>query len=190
MIIGIKDEGKVTLAYSLMDELTTLNTCDMLNEVNAGVWKVKRNPHTIMGCMFPSAESDAYRYENELFAGKIDFDTLCLDIVPAMEEFAKDKDYIGDEKDGFENLLIAQDDRLYRITSEHIVVEIDDYVVLSYSGEDMAKVVLHQTRGEPAIDRIKKTLEFIAAQRQCACYPIVVMDTASRKLRQLHSNKR
>ena len=189
MIIGIKEKGKVTLAYSLVDEFPTVNIGDMFNEANVGVWKVNRNPRTIMGCAYPSAETDFYRYADKLFAGKIDCDVLHREVLPAMEELTKGKNYIGDGKGHYDNLLIAQDDRLYRITHEHLVFEIDDYVVGGGYGDDVAKAVLHETRGEQALDRIRKAFEFVAIERQSDCYPIAVMDTATRKLRLLHKNK-
>ena len=189
MLIGIKEEGKVTLAYSLVDEIPTVTVCDMFNEENVGVWKVNRNPRTIMGCCYPSAETDLYRYADKLFSGKLDCDVLREDVLPAMEEFVKDLDYVGDDKGHFDNLLIAQDDRLYRVTHEHIVFEIDDYAVIGGYGEEAAKSVLHATRGEPSLDRIRKALEFVGIERQGECYPIAVMDTATRKLRLLHKSK-
>ena len=189
MIIGIKEEGKVTLAYSLVDEMPIVNIGDMFNEANVGVWKVNRNPHTIMGCCYPSAEIDLYRYADKLFAGKLDCDVLRCDVLPTMEEFARGKDYIGDGKGHFDNLLIAQEDRLYRVTHEHIVFEIDDYAVIGGYGEESAKSVLHATRGKQTLDRIRAALEFVATERQSDCYPIAVMDTATRKLRLLHKNK-
>lgn len=189
MIIGIKEEGNVILAYSSFDGFSYVNIEDMSNEENIGIWRVKKNPHTIMGCVFPSAESDAYRYEEDIFRGDINYDKLADDIIPAMEAFAEDKEYIGDDKDRYEEFLIAQKGRLFKITAEHIIMEVDSSVVLSGSGEDFAKSILYKTAGEPALDRIRKAFEFASHQRQCECYPISIMDTQTGKTQTLVRGK-
>lgn len=183
MIIGIKEKDKVVLAYSAFDVYASITVRDMVSEENVGLWNVKRNPHTIMGCACPSTESDAYRYENEMFHGIIDYNSLTRKIVPTMDEFAKNKEYIGDEKGRFEDLLIAQDNRLFCVTWEHLVLEKDSFAVVGGYGVDFAKSILYATDGESSIDRIKKAFEFTAQQRQSDCYPIAVMDTATKKLR-------
>lgn len=186
MIIGIKEEGKVTLAFSSFDGFSPVGiTSDMTNRENVGIWKIKGNPRTIMGCVFPSTESDAFRYEEEMFQGEINYDKLTDEIVPAMEGFAKDKEYIGNENGEFKNFLIAQDGKLFRISSEHVVTEIDSTVALSGYGADFAKCILRETQGESAIDRIKKAFEFSAYERQCDCYPISIIDTQTCRVRTL-----
>ena len=185
MIVGIKEEGNVVLAFSSFDGFSRVNVGDMTNGENVGLWKIKTNPHTVMGCVFPTAESDAYRYEEEMFQGKIDYDKLAEEILPAMEQFAEEKEYIGNDNGKFEQFLIAQRDRLFRIESEHIIMEIDSSVVLAELGEDFAKGVLYATQGEPTLDRIRKIFEFAAYERQCDPYPISVMDTRTGKLHTL-----
>lgn len=185
MIIGIKEEGNVVLAVSSFDGFSPVNIDDMSNAENVGLWRVKKNPHTIMGCVFPTAESDAFRYEEDIFQGEMNYDKLTDDVIPAMEKFAEDKEYIGDEKGRFEEFLIAQNGRLFKITSEHIIMEVDSSVVISGSCEDFAKSILYRTKEEPTIDRIRKAFEFASRERQCDCYPISIMDTATGKIQML-----
>ena len=182
MIIGIKEKGKVVLAVSTFDGFSPVHIGDMVLPENAGLWKVKGSQNTIMGCVFPTAESDAYRYEEALFQGEITGERLIDEIVPAMEEFARDKEYIGNDKGRFEEFLIAQRDKLFRITAEHIVVEIDGFAAISGMSEDIAKGVLYATEGEDGTARIRKVFEFAARERQCDPYPIAVMDTAAAEL--------
>ena len=183
MIVGIKEEGNVVLAFSAFDGFCPVNINDMANGENVGLWKIKTNPHTIMGFAFPTAESDAFRYEEEMFQGEINYDKLADEILPAMEKFAAGKEYIGNDKGRFEEFLIAQKGRIFKITSEHIIMEIDSSVASAGLGEDFAKGVLYATEGEPTFDRIRKTFEFAAHERQCDPYPISVMDTRTGKLR-------
>lgn len=184
MIVGIKEEGKVVLAYSSFDGISPVNVGDLSNAENLGIWKIKNNPHTVMGCVFPTAESDAFRYEEDMFKGEINFNKLMDEIIPAMEKFATDKEYIGDDKGRYEDFLIAQKDRLFHITSEHVVTDIDSAVALSNSArcEDIANSVLHATQGEPEIDRIRKVFEFTACEAQYCPYPISVIDTQTGKI--------
>ena len=185
MIIGIKEEDKVVLAYASFDAFYPVICDDMKNAENVGIWKVKGNRHTVMGCMTPSAESDALRYEEKLLKGEITYGRLSDDVLPAIEEFVKDKEYIGDDKDRYEEFLIAQKGSLFHITSEHVIVEIDSFIALSCVGEDLAMGVLYATEGQPTEDRLRKAFEFVARERQCECYPVSIIDTATGKLRTL-----
>lgn len=185
MIIGIKEEGNVTLAFSSFDGFSPVNIADMANSENVGIWKVKGNANTIMGCVFPSTESDAFRYEEKMFHGEINYDKLADEIIPAMEKFAEGKEYIGNDKGRFKNFLIAQKGRLFQITSEHIITEIDSSVVLSAYAGDFAKSILYATKGEATIDRIRKAFEFSSYERQCDCYPISIIDTKTGKIKTL-----
>lgn len=184
MIIGIKEKDRVVLAYSSFDGFSPVNVADLANAENLGLWKIKGNPHTVMGCVFPSAESDAFRYEEGMFKGEINYDKLADEIIPAMEDFAKDKEYIGDDKGRYDEFLIAQKGRLFQITAEHIITEIDSTVATSTSGrcEDIAQSILYATQGEPTIDRIKKAFGFAACEVQYNPYPISVIDTQTGKV--------
>ena len=185
MIIAIKEKDKVVLAYSPFDYTTPVTSDDMALEENLGIWKVRGNPHTVMGNRGAFAETDAFKYEEKLFRGEINYDSLTDGIIPAMEKFSEGKDYIGDEKGRYEEFFIAQKDKLFKITSEHLVMEIDSYAVSGGGAEDLAKGALHATEGQPVIDRIRKVFEFIARERQSVCYPISVIDTATCKIRKL-----
>ena len=183
MIVGIKEEGNVVLAYSSFEWRKDVTGEDTVSVENAGVWKIKSNPHTIMGGVAATAESDAFRYEEGIFSGEIDCGRLETEIIPAMEKFAEGKDYIGDENGRYDRFLIAQNGRLFDITSEHVVSEVDSFIVSGGHGEDFIKSVLYATQGEPTIDRIRKAFEFAAWEKQSNCYPIAVMDTKTGKLR-------
>ena len=182
MIIGIKEEDKVLLAYSAFDMRIPTTVDDMTSSENTCVWKITRTPHTVMGCGICTAESDAFRYEERLFRGEISVERLLDDIIPAMENYAKDKEYIGDGKGRFEEFLIAQRGRLFRITDEHTVEEVDSYTVIGGSEEEHAKGALYATAELPALDRIRKVFEFISARIQATAYPISVIDTKTGKL--------
>lgn len=184
MLIGIKDEDKAILAFSTFDGYIPSTVGDMTNADNVGIWKIKNNPHTVMGGGFPTPESDAFRYEQDIFQGEIDYDSLTERIVPAMEGFAEGKEYIGNANGRYEEFLIAQNGRLFDISSEHIVSEIDSFAVIAdYGNEEVARSVMSCTEGEPALDRIIKAFEFTACTMQCDCYPIAVMDTEKGKMR-------
>lgn len=184
MLIGIKDKDKVILAFSTYDGYIPAAVDDLLNADNVGIWKIKKNPHTVMGCGFPTPEADAFRFEQDIFQGDIDYGSLTERIIPAMEDFAKGKEYIGNVNDRNEEFLIAQNERLFEISSEHIVCEIDSFAVIAeYGNEEVAKGVLSCTNGEHVLNRIIKAFEFAALTIQCDCYPISVIDTATGKIR-------
>lgn len=189
MVIGIKEQDRVVLAFSSFDGSALVSIDDLSAAENVGLWKVKGNPHTVMACGVLSPESDAFRYEEDIFKGEINYKRLIEEIVPNMEKFAEDKDYIGDEKGWFDEFFIAQNDRLFKILGEHIVNEIDDAAVLGESRcEDISKGILHVTRGEPTLERIRKVFELTAGIFQYDCYPISVMDTLAGKIRVLTRN--
>ena len=180
MIIGIKDGGNVWLAYTWSDGIRT-NVSGATNGENIGVWKVNGNPHTVMGCRIPSAETEAFRYEDALFQGRLDFDKLVEETVPRMEQFAEGRGYIGDSRGRFDELMIAQKDRLYVISSEHVVLDVDSFYAIG-CGDDQVKGVLLATEGEPALERIRKAFAFLGRLEMSVASPIFVMDTKSEKL--------
>lgn len=184
MLIGVKDKRKVVLAYSACDIFNPVAPDDLRGPENIGLWRVIGNRHTVMGCGRPTAESDMIRYEPAVFRGELSYDRLLCDAVPAMEELAADKEYIGDDDGRYEEFLIAQNDRLFMITFEHLVREIDDYAAISPDTE-LIKSVLHATEGEPALDRLRKAFDAVTREYRCKCYPITVIDTASRVLRRI-----
>ena len=183
MIVGIKEEGNVVLAFSTFDGFIPVSISDMEGRENAGIWKIKGTARTLMGCVVPTAESDAYRYEEKTFKGPLDSDSLIRKILPAMEQLTSNKGYIGDENGRFDEFLIAQKDRLFHITGEHIVLEVDSAIAIAAYGEDFAKGALFATEGMPTTKRIQEVFEFAARERQCDPYPIAVMDTAAGKLK-------
>ena len=184
MIIGIKDRDRVLLAYSAFDTYFEVPVEDMVLPDNTCVWKVGRNPHTVMGCGLYSAESDAFRYEEGIFKGRITCERLIDEIIPAMEKFADGKPHLSGN-DRFEEFLIAQDDKLFHIEAEHIAFEEDSFCVIGGSTEGHVKGLLLATEGQPATERIRKAFEFAAKARQSFAYPISVIDTKTCKLKVL-----
>lgn len=185
MLIGFRERGKVVLACSLFDGIMPLTPSDRACVENAVVWPINGTPHTVMGYAYPSREADAIHYEQEMFSGEISYERLLEEVVPAMEKFMKEKEYRLDDDKGYRNWVIAQGDKLFMVTWEHMIEEVDSFTAFSGRNARMAKSILRATVGMPVLDRIREVYEYVARSNQSDCYPIAVIDTESCKVRYL-----
>jgi hypothetical protein len=113
--------------------------------------------------------------------GGIDFSFVVRRLVPSL--FDELESYRLIEKNAtdphFESsFLFAYRDKLFYISGNGTVIEIDDYCAIG-SGECEAIGSLLSTEGEPTEERIKKAIKASAANDIYVDYPIVISDTES-----------
>ena len=184
VVVAIKENGKVMIgADSQCTRGGTRRT--LSNPNNYKVWRVLDAENCLLAHVGLVREANIIRVARELvpemaqIKNKIDFSFVVQHLVPRM--FAELEEYRAIKKsDGpleFDSsFLFAYKDKLFYISGNATVIEIDDYVAI-VSGECEAIGSLLSTEGEPSEERIKKAIKASAASDIYVDYPIVITDT-------------
>lgn len=179
MLIALKADGRVYLAYNLRDlNWANFGGEDYLLEDNLPLWKVKKD--CIMGFDGEFNESDFLRYDPKIFAGEINLYTLYEKIVPSMLKKLSDLRRLSSDGDMFNDYVLAQGDKGYYIYGTGEIEELDDYFCIGKGGE-LAQSTLDMTANLPAIERIKAAYLTVEAAEGIPAFPFAVMDTKSQK---------
>ena len=187
VVVAIKENGKVTIgADSQCTRGGTRRT--LSNPNNYKVWRVLDSEHCLLAHVGLVREANVIRVARglvpELTAIKdgVDFAFVVKRLVPRMFDELEEYRVLkrsSESPDTFDSsFLFAYKDRLYYISSNGTVIEIDDYFAIG-SGECEAIGSLLSTEGEPCEERIKKAIKASAASDIYVDYPIVVTDTES-----------
>ena len=186
VVVAIKENGKVTIgADSQCTRGGTRRT--LSNPNNYKVWKVLDAENCLFAQVGLVREANIIRVARDLvpemaqLKDKVDFSFVVKRLIPAMFEELEEYRAIkkGDTPPEFESsFLFAYKDKLFYISGNATVIEIDDYVAIG-SGECEAIGSLLSTEGEKCEDRIKKAIKASAASDIYVDYPIVITDTES-----------
>lgn len=180
MLIALKDEGKVYLAYNLRGlPLEDFDGEDYILEDNVPIWKVKNG--CIMGFADDPDEADFIRYDKGLFRGEINIYNLLENILPAMLEKLDYYHKLDKERNLANDYIIAQGGSAYYIYGAGEIEELEDYFCIG-KGSNAAKSSLDLTSGQSAAERIKRAYETVEASQNIPAYPIALMDTKDQKL--------
>ena len=184
VVVAIKENGKVTIgADSQCTRGGTRRT--LSNPNNYKVWKVLDAENCLFAQVGLVREANIIRVARDLvpemaqLKDRVDFSFVVKRLVPRMFEELEEYRAIkrGDTPPEFESSYIfAYKDKLFYISGNATVIEIDDYVAIG-SGECEAIGSLLSTEGEPCEERIKKAIKASAASDIYVDYPIVITDT-------------
>ena len=184
VVVAIKENGKVTIgADSQCTRGGTRRT--LSNPNNYKVWKVLDAENCLIAHVGLVREANIIRVARDLvpemaqLKDKVDFSFVVKCLVPRMFEELEEYRAIkkGDTPPEFESsFLFAYKDKLFYISGNATVIEIDDYCAIG-SGECEAIGSLLSTEGEPCEERIKKAIKASAASDIYVDYPIITTDT-------------
>ena len=186
VVVGIKKDGVIYLGA---DSQTTRGgtRTSLSNPNNFKIWKVKGVEHCLIGHVGALRDACAVRImdnlirEIDLIHDCIDFDYVVGRIMPMIIEQIKNFGYIDDHifQCMASTYLFAYKDKLFVISGDGSVIEIDDCVAIG-SGESEAIGSLVTTCDETnAQVRILKAIKASATHDLYVDYPIVLTDTAS-----------
>ena len=186
VVVAIKENGKITFGA---DSQCTKGSSrrSLSNPNNYKIWKVPGADNCLMAHVGLVREANVVRVTHGLVSeldqlkDSVDFAFVVRRLVPAL--FDELNSYgILRKDDGVpyfdSSFLFAYKDRLYYISPNGTVIEIDDYCAIG-SGECEAVGSLLSTEGESCEERIKKAIRASAANDIYVDYPIVISDTES-----------
>ena len=190
VVVAIKENGKITIgADSQCTRGSTRRT--LSNPNNYKIWKVLDAENCIFAHVGLVREANIIRVARGLIPemvqlkDNVDFAFVVKRLVPAMIDELIDYRAIkkGDVPPEFESaFLFAYKDKLFYISENATVMEIDDYVAIG-SGEYEAIGSLLSTEGDLCEERIKKAIQASAASDIYVDYPIIITDTESMEFR-------
>lgn len=186
VVVGIKQDNKVYLGAD--SQVTRGGTRSSLsNPNNFKVWKVNGVDNCLMASVGNLRDACVIRImynlisEIDVVKDRINFDYVVSRIVPKIIRELKEYGYLKD-KDYFEGFdsrfLFAYDDKLFLISNDSSVIEIDDCVAIGSGESEAIGSLLTSCNEESPEERIVKAIKASAAHDIYVDYPIVLINTA------------
>lgn len=184
VLVAIRKNGRVYMGCD--SQMTMGGTASTLgNPNNYKIWKVRGAENCLMGSVGAVRDACVIRTMDDLvtdynvYSGHVCYDFVVNKMVPDIIARLEKSRYIKD--DGVFNsmesdFLFAFRDRLYLISGDTSVVEVEDYVAVG-SGKRLAMGSLLSTEGEWPEARIVKAVKASAAADVYVDYPIILTDT-------------
>ena len=186
VVVAIKKDGKVIIGA---DSQSTRGSSKrtLTNPNNYKIWRVLDAENCLMAHVGLAREANILRVTRELIPELIQikdgvgFSFVVKKLVPSLFDVLEEYRALKKE-DGVprfdSSFLFAYKDRLFYISGNGTVIEIDDYCAIG-SGESEAIGSLTSTEGEPCVERIKKAINAAAVNDVHVDYPVIVTDTES-----------
>lgn len=185
VIVAIKHEGKVYIgADSQCTKGGTRRT--LSNPNNYKIWQVQGAANCIMGHVGVVRDANIIRVAEDLIPeiyqlkDQVDFKLMVRRVVPFIQQELEE--YKAIDKSSRlhmdSSFILAYKDKLFTISSNGTVIEVDDYCAIG-SGESEALGSLLSTESLNPMDRIKTAIKASAANDIYVDYPIVIGDTST-----------
>lgn len=193
LVVAIKDNGKVVIGANSQSTRGSSRT-SLSNQNNYKIWKVKGVKNCLMGHAGALRDACAIRVMTGLIdeltkmKDDVDYEYVVNEITPKIIEELKERLYV--KVDGYFDMLesrfiLAYKDRLFLISNDGTVLEIDDYCVIG-SGESEAIGSLLSTGNEKDVsERIIKAIKASATHDIYVDYPIVLSNTETTEFKKI-----
>ena len=193
VVIAIKENDRIY--FGADSQCTSGGTRRSLsNPNNYKIWEVKNATNCIMGHVGNVRDANAVKVIDDLvdelvmYKDDVDFDYVVKDVFPHILYVLEKRSYIKTSPvfDGLDSsFLFAYQDKLFLLSSDGSVIEIDDYIAIG-SGKSQAIGSLLCTEGLDPVNRIIKAIKASAANDIYVDYPIVISDTLSCEFKVLY----
>ena len=194
VVIAIKENG---ITYMAADTQVSFGDSKRHLKSNSlqKVWAVNDIDNCIMGGVGLTRDLNLIRYgthelipEANVLKNDITVGTIMLETVPIIFESIRNyTELVTGSKDEIEimsEFVIAYNDKLFDISPDGTVEEVEDYIAIG-SGADAALGSLKHTYDEPVYSRLIKALDAAAESNLYVSEPYVVIDTKDMELMDL-----
>ena len=120
--------------------------------------------------------ADLIRYNPYIFDENIDIDNLIQKTIPKLTKLAKEYKCYTKTNEFPHSFVVAQKEKAYTITNNGFVYEIEDFDVLGIN-RDICFGSLCQSKGMPALNRIKKAVKDLSAIQYQNTTKFMLIDT-------------
>ena len=181
MIIAIKDNDKVVVAYSNNDVYEKMEEKDSVDQENVAM-RVLENGN-VFGFVKMGCTTDMFIYDDEFLTKDITPNYILREVIPYMKKKMSQNYKPYTEKNGMNNaMLICTSDRIFEIGNHMTLFEKESFACASWNHEEVLISVLDETEGLSAKERICKALDFVSKKYRSNFYPCVITDTKSKKV--------
>ena len=186
VVVAIKDGDKVWMACDSQVTMGYSTKKTLTNPNNYKICRPEKEKNTLVGVVGDLKLQNIIRVQDEFIdeltklKDEFNFKYVVTKIIPKIFELAKESWLVEKEKDQnfyyFNGgLIFAHKDKLYSISSDGCVTEIDDYCA-DGSGFRLALGYLNQ-HNEDKKDAIIKAVKSACETDNFVNYPIIVMNT-------------
>lgn len=186
VIAAIKKDGVIYMGAD--SQVTRSGTRTSLsNPNNYKIWKVKGIDNCLIGHVGNLRDACAIRVmhglvrEIDIIKDSIDFDYVVCRIVPMIIDELKNYDYLAKDGrfDGMDSrFLFAYKDKLFLISQDASVIEIDDCIAIGSGECEAIGSLITTSKDGNANIRIIKAIQSSATHDIYVDYPIVLANTA------------
>ena len=127
MIVAVKKNNNIVVGISTTDTYDGQTERDMLLQDNVPFWKVSGTDDCFVFADAPSYTTDVLRYNDDVFKGISDYNSLIMEVVPKMKELLAEKRCLTDKGLSDCTLIIVKGDKLFEITTKFLVKEEDEW---------------------------------------------------------------
>ena len=194
VVIAIKENG---ITYMAADTQVSFGDSKRHLKSNSlqKVWAVNDIDNCIMGGVGLTRDLNLIRYgthelipEANVLKNDITVGTIMLETVPVIFDSIRNYTQLvtgsKDEIEIMSEFVIAYNDKLFDISPDGTVEEVEDYIAIG-SGADEALGSLKHTYDEPVYSRLIKALDAAAESNLYVSEPYVVIDTKDMELMDL-----
>ena len=187
VVVAIKKDGKVYLGAD--SQVTKGGTRQTLkNPNNYKIWKVKNADHCLMAHVGAVRDANVVRTighlvdEIALLRHEVNYDLVVRDIVPHILQQLQAFGYVAKEEgkcfEGMDSeFLFAFEDRLFHISRDGCVIEVDDSIAIGSGACEAIGSILSTPPAEKPGKRIVRAIKASAANDIYVDYPIILTNT-------------
>ena len=181
MIIAVKEKDRVVVAISVLRDEDILTAKDATDIENLPIKFAEDGKLIAFGKAGRIADLFLYD-EYFLKAEKTPFNMI-KNVIPGMMKVMKDNKIDTSDNTYFDNtLIICDNEHLYSVYPDKSFFELDDYCS-DPCEDDFIRSVMDATVGQPAEERIEKTISFLKKMNLTNAYPYVVVDTKDKRFK-------
>ena len=188
VVVAIKKDGVIYMGAD--SQVTKGGTrATLSNPNNYKIWEVNGTDHCLMGSVGTLRVANVIKVMSGLIPEivdlkhGVDFRFVVKGLVPRIMDELDEYDLLTKDKDEAPRMgasfLLAYYDRLFSISSDGAVIEIDDFCAIGSGASEALGSLLSSVDEKNPVERIKTAIKASAAHDIYVDYPIIVTDTAN-----------
>lgn len=130
MVIAVKKDEKIMVGSSICDGCTQMTDKDLVLDENIPFWKPKNTKNCYVFAEDACMETDLLRYNDEIFKGVCDFDSIIANVIPKMQALLRRYYLISEDKSWGSQLLIIINGTMVTIDHYFVVTKFKNFVSL------------------------------------------------------------
>ena len=179
MVVATKRDDKIVVGLSITDSVVDMSEKDLSLQENLPYWKVKGEKDCYVFCEDLCFASDLFRYNDYVFRGITDGNSIIRNVVPKMKELLDGYLQITSEGNWNTQLLIVKGDKIFTISRYFSVTEVDDFAGLNF--EKIAIGCLEESKDMTQEESLLFASRTINRMKNRNIFPLIIFDSKTKK---------